>query len=431
MADKKTPNTSKSSNKSSRKVKTTKASVTKKTKASSSVKQQLTQTEKGNVPSTTANVSTEPSSTSMQKATPVTSAGDRTTSTTTPTKSSNGLSVLAILLSLGALATSGYLVYSNMVKNVTGNTNLAVGLTEIQGNVVRISDAVTNLKGDIQQVSQEQSNFVNSDSVSRQLQQKIAPIQEQQTALSEALSVVRQQVSGNDSEYVINRIAQLLETANMELNLSKNNESALLALRMADEQIKISNNRSLDVVRSKLLTDIEALKVSKKVDLASISIKILAMSSVIETWPLQNEPNVEVIENKQSDEKSQGKRSFFDELKSTASQVVKEAVRVQKVDGVPKPLLVPEQRYFLNQNLRLQLLSAQNAALQGEQKIYQENIASATQWIKDYFDMRDQRVQDAVKNLDGISGINLKAEVYDISATLKSFNEVTANPSKG
>lgn len=429
MADKKTPNTkattsatSSAQNKRSTKRKTTKAAVAKRAK-----------TAKANKPvvSSTANSAIE------STATPETaSAPTPVPSQAVSAKSGNGLSVLALLLSLGALAASGYLVYSNTLKNAVGNTNLAVGLTEIQGNVGRIGDVVTSLKGDVQKMNEKQSSFVSGDVLSQQLQQQfqeqVVPIQEQQSALSQTLKTVRQQVSGDDSEYVISRISQLLEKANVELNLSKNIESALLALGLAEEQIRVSNNRSLDVVRTKLLADIDALKATEKADLTAISAKIVAASSTIEEWPLKNEPNAELIETQLSGNSDTPKEAgFLEELKSAAAQMVKDAVRVQKVDATPRPLLVPEQRYFLNQNLRLQLLTAQNAALQGEQTIYQDNLASASQWIKEYFDLRDQRVQNVLKAFDEISGVTLKPELHDISATLKSFNDATANPSKG
>jgi len=414
MADKKTPTT----NKSTDKTKATKTSVARKTKANSSTKQAASKPVKASQPARqTVDASTQtPAQAIVQPA---------------PTKSGNGLAILALLLSIGALAASGYLVYSSTVKNAANNTNLAVGLTEIQGNIGRISDVVTNLKGDIKQINEQQSSFVSSDVVSQQLQQQMTPIQDQQEALSQTLNTVRQQVSGDDSEYVLSRIGRLLETANVELNLSKNGESALRALSLAEEQVRASNNRSLDVVRTKLLADIDALKATQKADLTAISAKIMSVSAAVETWPLQNEPNAELIETVAVDSATSEETGFFKELKNVAKQMVKEAVRVQKVDALPKPLLVPEQRYFLNQNLRLQLLTAQNAALQGEQVIYQENLSSATQWVKEYFDLRDQRVQDAIESLEGITGVTLQPELHDISATLKSFNEINANPNKG
>lgn len=429
MVDKKTPNTktttsatSSAKNKRSTKRKTSKAAVVKNTKTVKTNKPVVA----SSVGSNAENVSSPEVASTPPPAVPT---------QTVPVKSGNGLSVLALLLSLGALAASGYLVYTNTLKNAVGNTNLAVGLTEIQGNVGRIGDVVSTLKGDVQKINENQSSYVSSDVLSQQLQQKfqqqVAPIQEQQTVLSQTLNTVRQQVSGDDSKYVISRISQLLDKANVELNLSKNVDSALLALGLAEEQIRATNNRSLDVVRTKLLADIDALKSIEQADLTAISAKIVAASSTIEEWPLQNEPNAELIEAQLVESETSKEAGFLAELKSAASQMVKDAVRVQKVDAAPKPLLVPEQRYFLNQNLRLQLLTAQNAALQGEQKIYQDNLASASQWIKEYFDLRDQRVQNVLKDFDEISGATLKPELHDISPTLKSFNDATANPSKG
>lgn len=340
-------------------------------------------------------------------------------------KSGRGLSTLALLCSLAALGLSGYLVYENTIKRAAGSTSLAVGLTEIKGNVGRISDVVTDLQGNVQTLGDKQSAFMTNDAVTQQVSQQLAPVVEQQTSLNETVQKVRQQVSGDDSQYVFDRVRRLLETANTELNLSGNASASAQALTIAADQIQSLNNNSLDVVRGKILADIEALAAIEQPDFSSISSKLLAMQTAVEKWPLQNEPNAEVIAiTSEEDAATQTSGGFVDEVKRMASQVVKDAIKVQKIDAAPKPLLAPEQRYFLNQNLRLQLLTAQNAMLQQESVIYKSNLEGASNWIKEYFDPADARVKQALDDLSALAVIDLTPSLHDISGTLKSFNDV-------
>ena len=68
---------------------------------------------------------------------------------------------------------------------------------------------------------------------------------------------------------------------------------------------------------------------------------------------------------------------------------------------VQKPLLPPEQRYFLRENLRLMLYGAQNALLQGSVTTYQQNVKSAARWVREYFDTTTQVVSATLAEIVG------------------------------
>lgn len=77
-------------------------------------------------------------------------------------------------------------------------------------------------------------------------------------------------------------------------------------------------------------------------------------------------------------------------------------------------VLVPEQRYFLYQNLRLQLESARLALLNADNDNYQHSLQTAIDWLQQYFtgEQRDallntlKKLQDAQINISipAISG---------------------------
>ncbi len=339
--------------------------------------------------------------------------------------SGKGLAALALLVSLGALGLSGYLVYSNLLQTNSTNTKLAIGLTEIKGNVGSIGDSVQALKTDMSAMNEQQNSFVTDELVSAKLTQQLTPVIDQQKGFGEALQKVREQVSGDEGRFAYDRIRQLLQTANSHLSLNRDVTGALSALRLGSEQIKALNDSRFTAVRGKVLDEINALEAVELADVASISSKLNAMQAAVANWPLQNEPDAEVIKAEvEPEDTAQGFRA---ELKKSMGELVKKVFQVQKIDTEPKPLLAPEQRYFLNQNLRLQLLTAQNALLQRQQTVYSSNLESAATWIRDYFDPQDTRVQQALADIAAVQGVVLQPELPDISTSLTALNTVLGN----
>ena len=108
-------------------------------------------------------------------------------------------------------------------------------------------------------------------------------------------------------------------------------------------------------------------------------------------------------------------------MKAVAKEAFNDTFKVQKVGAKPKVLLAPTERYFLNQNLQLQLLTAQNAMLQGEQAIYSNNVKGAREWIAEYFDANDARVSSSLEDLTAIESVVLKPALPDISDVLGAF----------
>ena len=105
-------------------------------------------------------------------------------------------------------------------------------------------------------------------------------------------------------------------------------------------------------------------------------------------------------------------------------------VRIRMNTEVQKPLLLPEQSYFLRENLRLMLYGAQLAALHGDTVTYQQNIRSAQAWIEDYFDIDAQAVGNTQQELERLINEKIVIEPPDISGSLnalRAFMKKTGN----
>ena len=78
---------------------------------------------------------------------------------------------------------------------------------------------------------------------------------------------------------------------------------------------------------------------------------------------------------------------------------------------------MPEQRYFLYQNLRLQLETARFSALSGNQRMFEQSLQSAISWLEQYF-VGDQRDAMLVI-LEDMQNQAISIETPDISGSLR------------
>lgn len=96
-------------------------------------------------------------------------------------------------------------------------------------------------------------------------------------------------------------------------------------------------------------------------------------------------------------------------------------IKVQRVDQPPRPLLAPEERYFLNLNLSLALNKAQLAALQKQPMVFKASVEEAKNWVQAYFDVTHPTVQNFVQDLDALAQTNLVVTLPSVAQGYAEF----------
>lgn len=345
-------------------------------------------------------------------------------------KKGNGLSVLALLLSIGALAAVGFSWYQNQVVNVQQESGLAIGITEIGGEVSRIGDNVARLQQ--QQtaiVSQDKldlevqkiTNEVDDKIIALNLDNRLGELSSQQAEVGQALVQLNSDLKSGVNAYAVEEISQLLKLANQNIVFARDPETAASALSLADLQLQGLNDPRYSAVRVKIAEEISTLESIERVDTEGLSAKLTAMGASISSLPLANEPeSTQVNLSERPTEEGSGWRNELSKLWGE----VKGSIQVQRVDQPPKPLLAPEQRYFLDQNLQLMLNTAQLALLQQQPIIFQTNVESAQQWLREYFDLSDSRVSDAINDLDGMAQQELSFTLPEVTGSYQALQGI-------
>ena len=340
-----------------------------------------------------------------------------------PKGAGKGLSIFAILLSLLALAGSGFTWYQNQVLNVKSDSSLAVGVSEIGGQVSRLGDSIAVLKkqqGDVVSQSQLSTRLLEADvKVDKQLQ----VIRGEQVEIQAAVQKVSNEMQSGVDDFVLDEVSQLLKLANNSALFAGDARSSINALSLADIHLKELAEPRFSAVRKTINREIAALRAVQYPDIEKLSAQLSSVTAQVPSLPLANEPPITETIVLTSDDKADASISWRGELRKVWLDILN-AVTIQRVDQPPKPLLAPEQRYFLNQNLLLNINKAEVALLQKQESVYKQSLLSSEKWIQDYFDTDDQAVKSVLAQIGQLKRAKISVELPSITGSYDALQSI-------
>jgi uroporphyrin-3 C-methyltransferase len=320
-----------------------------------------------------------------------------------------------------ALAGSGFTWYQNQVLSVQSESKLSLGVTEIGGQVSRLGDSISRLQQDQSNVITRADLDSNMLRLKTQFDQNVNDIEQNQDDLNESIEKINTDLEKGVNQYLVDEVSQLLRLANNSVLFGKDTKSAENALNLADQQLKTLSDPRYALVRVQINAEIEQLRSVKLVDVTAVSASLNEMREQISGLPLFNEPDSNQLATQPLAVAEEV--TWRSELKKIWSDVLS-SVQIQRVDQPPKPLLAPEQRYFLDQNIQLSLASASLALLQGEQAVYEHNLTTAKTWLMDYFDQKDEGVASVLKSLSALIDQPVSVTMPNITGSYQALQEI-------
>ncbi|HYA37494.1 MAG TPA: uroporphyrinogen-III C-methyltransferase [Candidatus Methylomirabilis sp.] len=319
---------------------------------------------------------------------------------------------LALIFATAALVASGYLWYTVLYENADLFTRDIVGaLDRIDSDNADIQDKLAGAEKEFKTLS------------------------ETQDTMRAAIEKINTDLSRNRTEWSLTEAEQLLVIANNRLQLARDTHSSLAALRAADQQLQQLANPNLLPVRREIAREIAQLEPLDKTDISGITLRLATLADGVDRLPL--EPDMELMQKtgaKPADKADATQVASADtgwhQTAHSLWQDLLSLVRIRNNLQAQRPLLPPEQQYFLRENLRLMLYGAQQALLQGNIPTYQQNLKSAQRLLKDFYDVRSQIVIAAQGELDKLQSTKIVAELPDISASLDMLRRISGRKSQ-
>lgn len=324
---------------------------------------------------------------------------------------------IALAIAIAAGAAAGYLWYRLEVQQKHRQELAAANL---MGELKGVSESVRALEKRQDQLSTEQNQL--SELIQKQLADGLAKLEQQQQALTGSVSKIYESLDRSVDSWALEEVEQLLRMANHSVALEGDTGIAVTALALADSRLEQIGNPDLLDIRRRIAEEITQLKSINQVDLPGLAFRLSSLIATVDDLPLDVEPSRPMAADGDA-AAPQGENPWLNAGHELLADL-KGLVRIQNVTESAKPLLTPQQRYYLLENLRLMLSGAQIAALRTDTRTFQSNLKQASQWLGEYFDTQSTAVQAMRAELDDMAGLDLTPERPSITASLTELQRV-------
>ena len=318
-------------------------------------------------------------------------------SKTGSSKTGSGLAIIAILLSMGAVAACGYLF-----------------LTQNNQNQQMLS-TINSLDAALQATREEQQRNL------QQLQKSLERQHAETLSVKKSMAGLYSSIENTQQTWSVEEVHQLLQLAVDQLLLAANIDGALTALDIADRRIADYGDPELQPVRQQIAQDIANLQQIERIDLAGTINRLHAVEQSIDN--LQPDSSVAT-----TDKETSADLKTTDKPDSVWQQIVQDlsgVVKIRRIDQPAIPLIAPDQQYFLRENTRALIMTARMALLRNDGETYRNSLQQAQQWVMKYFNSDSQNTRWTVNELKKLAAINLNPQLPDITGSLVQLQKIT------
>ena len=203
------------------------------------------------------------------------------------------------------------------------------------------------------------------------------------------------------ADWLIAEADYLVRMAGRKLWLENDVRTAILLLVNADKRLKSLADPSVLPVRATLAEDIQTLQQLNPVSQSSVALALTGMMAQIDKLPLNTFEKPE-DSNAQDTTLSESADDWQENLAKVWRSLVDDFLTVKSIEGPVEPVLSLEAQFLAKEQLRLQLMHAQTAALQGDEGLYSQSLQYAQTLLTEKFDTEKSQVtgfMDALQNL--------------------------------
>lgn len=309
---------------------------------------------------------------------------------------------LALLVAVLCIAAFGY----GYFRLASVNTNLAHRVTDLQAQDVTTKRDIASLQSDIQ----------NVDAIAKKSQQISV---EQERLVTEWRAAEK----GDLNKWRVAEAAYLVRMANNQLKFANNSALALTLLQQAD--LSLQNVQNAENIRQALAENEAKLQAMPKVDVASLYIRLNALDKQIDnlsliTYPLKDTTHPAINQLVVEEPLPWWKAGLKNAWNSLSQLVI---IRDTSKNSA-LPLVLPDEKMFLYQNLHAQFANAMWSVLHREQTVYDSSLTRITEWITQYFNSDLEPTKVMLQNIDELKKVDIVSpSTLDLSDTIARFDQ--------
>ena len=280
-----------------------------------------------------------------------------------------------------------------------------------------------------QQLASLQTQTTSQQSLINSMQQSMDKLQgnadnvQALTAKQEQMIAYWEAAQKSDlNKWYVAEAQYLVKLANDHVQYTHNVTMAITLLQRADEVLRNLTDANLLPIRQSIALDIVKLQSVPPVNTTQLYMRLMAINFLVDQLPLPENPIQSVAQPQKQTVNESGMSWWRNGLNNTLAALQK-IVLVRNTSSGALPLVLPEEKIFLYQNLHAQLEAAMWSALHGNNEIYHASLFRADSWIKQYFAVNAPMTKSMLQKLQEMQNISLQVPAANISATLMLFDK--------
>jgi uroporphyrin-3 C-methyltransferase len=331
--------------------------------------------------------------------------------------SGNGLLwfvVIILFLIVLGMAGAGYWYYMQQ------QSASADSATTQQSNATKLN-AIERERADILATLQDVAR------TNQALQSTVDELKTQNEQLSLQAESTLQQLNNMEgrrpADWLIAEADYLVRMAGRKLWLESDVRTAILLLVNADKRLKSLADPSVLPVRASLAEDIQTLQQLNPVSQSSVALALTGMMAQIDKLPLDT---FEKPEDASAEDitLSESADDWQDNLAKVWRSLVNDFLTVKTIEGPIEPVLSLEAQFLAKEQLRLQLMHAQTAALQGDAGLYNQSLQYAQTLIIEKYDTEKSQVTGFVEALQNLIATDISRPIPTELASQKPLERL-------
>ena len=293
-----------------------------------------------------------------------------------------------------------------------------------------------------QQALQQQVNLLNTQVATLQTELRASQSQDHQAplnslqALFKALSkqqqdldsqfsyLVRQieQQPQNNEDWKLAEIQYLLKIALQRLQLASDPESALAALKAADQRLQYLNKPTLFQLRTQLLEDIKRLEALEGPDTERLVVSLSQYIAKADQLPLLK---AHYEASQPTPEETMPAETLS--WQEWGWQTVKQFLVIRYNKEADTGFMSPGQKALVGQILHLRLENVRFFLLRHDTQNFAASLTSVRDWLKRYYDQNEKTVKALQQDLMAMQNTDLNPPLPNISGSFNLLQNILAS----
>lgn len=230
---------------------------------------------------------------------------------------------------------------------------------------------------------------------------------------------------GDMSKWYVAEAQFLTRLANDYLQYGRNVGMAITLLQRADQILLAQNDAALNGIRQAIAVNITSLQSVPKIDTSELYTRLAGLNQKIDQLPLPIHPMTNEAIQVQPVTIKQG-TPWYQIVYDRGMEALRRIVIVRNVDQSALPLVMPEEKIFLYQNLHAQLEAALWSVLHQDTNVFQASINRMLNWARTYFNQDADVTKELIQTLEALSRTSLQMPSIDLTPTLQMFDNYFA-----